>query len=325
VGLSDIFDIAKNSGRWKKYSRGVMIRCPVHADKNPSCAVWTDGKVIHVKCFAGCDSLDVADSLRTRGFVLSEREQRGYDRRDLSRTMKAARPVHDHDCAVRTMLARDIWDECRSAAGSPVEAYLANRGLSLAIVPRPDHTVRYHPHCPRGKSRQPAMVCSMRDVSSDRVIAVHRTYLKDWRKDGQPMVLGPCHETAIKLSPHSLLFANGRTFVPLLHVCEGLETAIGCLMLDYAPVWALGNAGAIRAFAPQLQIGELVVLADHDREILDGQGHLWRPGVSAAQVCVKAWRLAGWRASYELPECEGDDFADVAEREMQRLKVWAGK
>jgi len=126
------------------------------------------------------------------------------------------------------------------------------------------------------------------------------------------MMLGPSFETAIKLSPHGLLFANGRTFIPLLHIAEGVESGIGCLMLGCAPVWAVGSAGAMSSFPPQLQIGELIVMADFDRQQLDVHGNLWRPGVKAAEACVRNWRMMGWRAHYELPDREGDDFADVA-------------
>jgi|GEM_PF-1978735 len=312
--LSDIHAIAECCGRPKRYTRGWMCLCPCHEDRNPSCAVWYDGDRISVKCFAGCDSRDVADCLRAKGFVLSAREHNGYARRDLSKVVAAKRPATIHDNAVRTQQARDIWAESHRATGSPVADYLHNRGLDLGVVPFPDLTIRYHPHCPRGKLRQPAMISALRDISTDRIIAIHRTYLKNGRKDGTPMMLGPCFETAIKLSPHTEMFAGGRTFVHRLHVAEGVETAIACLMLKYKPVWALGSAGAIAAFGPQLQIGELIVMADHDRPILDARGLLWCPGESAASACVKAWRSAGWRARYEMPEQEGDDYADVAER-----------
>jgi len=314
-GLADIFDIAQACGRWKRYARGALIQCPCHNDPNPSCALWYGDGQIFCKCFSGCDWRDVQDSLRGRGFVMSLRESNGYAKRDLSQVTYARRPTPDHDNHVRTMLARDIWDEGYEALSSPIASYLMDRGLCLETVPEIDRTIRFHPRCPRGKERQSAMVCSLRDFATDHVIGIHRTYLRDGAKDGS-MMLGPSHETAVKVSPHTSMFARGRTFAPLLHVCEGVETAIGCLMLGFSPVWALGSAGAIERFEPQLAIGELIVLADHDRTITDCHGRQWQPGEKAARACVKNWRMAGWRAGYVMPQVEGEDFADVARRRI---------
>ena len=309
--LSDILEIAKACGKWKKYTRGVLVACPCHRDHTPSCALWYGNGIILCKCFAGCESHDIVDALRLKGFTLSEREQKAYCKRDLSQVATAKRPFISHDSQLRTMLARDLWAEGHSAVDSPVAVYLANRGLDLSVVPDVDRTIRFHPHCPRGKDRQAAMICSMRDVATDQLIGVHRTYLLYGRKDGA-MMLGASRETAVKLTPHRAMYGDGKTFAPRLCVCEGVETGIGALALGYGPVWALGNAGAIERFQPLLQVGELIVLADHDFEQTDCHGLPWRPGSRAAQRCVKAWRSAGWRAHLEMPRTEGEDWADVA-------------
>jgi len=302
--LSDIFKIAEACGTWKKYSRGVMILCPCHTDKNPSCAVWPGDHAILVKCFAGCDSKDIVDTLRGMGFTMSLRESDARKKRNLSQVIRAARPVIDQNSRVRTMLARALWDEAREAGASPVADYLTQRGLSLAVVPHLDHTIRYHPHCPRGKERHRAMLCSLRDIATDELIGIHRTFIDSQnRKDGQPMMLGSPTDTAIKLMPHADTFDHKRHFVSRLYVCEGVETGIGAMMQNYSPVWSLGTAGAIARLEPLLSVGELVVLADHDE-----------PGIAAAHCAVRRWREAGWAARFELPDHEGDDFADQARR-----------
>jgi len=159
------------------------------------------------------------------------------------------------------------------------------------------------------------MLCAMRDISTDDVIAVHRTFLNcNDGKDGPPMMLGPSFETAVKLTPHRAVFDAKRHFASLLHVCEGIETGIGALMLGFTPVWALGTAGAIERFEPMLSVGELLVLADHDREV--GLHHPFRPGIKAATACVRTWRAAGWRARWIAPTIEGEVYADVARREV---------
>jgi hypothetical protein len=59
-------------------------------------------------------------------------------------------------------LALRLWDEATSAAGTIVETYLRQRGLSLP--PRSDEVLRFHPACPRGGLRLPAMLGLMRDI-----------------------------------------------------------------------------------------------------------------------------------------------------------------
>jgi hypothetical protein len=51
-------------------------------------------------------------------------------------------------------MAQRLWSEAISPAGTPVEAYLASRGLSLP----PDAPLAFHPACPRRKERLPAML-----------------------------------------------------------------------------------------------------------------------------------------------------------------------
>jgi hypothetical protein len=145
------------------------------------------------------------------------------------------------------------------------------------------------------------MLSALRDFATDEVIAVHRRFLtEDARKDGKAMMLGPCAETAIKLSSHGETFPNDRHFTPQLHVVEGVETGIGALMLGFRPVWALGSSGAIARMEPLLSVGQLVVLADNDDA-----------GIKAARQAMRVWRDAGWSADYVSPEIQGEDYADV--------------
>ena len=299
--LSDIFDIARACGGAKKTGKGVTFRCPCHEDRTPSCSVIKGDHAIIVRCFAGCDKFDVLDALRGMGFTLSLRERDAREKRDLSQVISAKRVIVDHDSQMRTMLARKLWADAKDAWGSRVESYLLSRGLTLVALSDVDRTIRFHPNCPRGRDRQPAMICAMRDVSTDEVVAVHRTFLDVAnKKDGKPMMLGPCAEAAIKLTAHKQTFDFRRCFASRLYVDEGIETGIGALMLGFAPVWALGSAGAIAAFEPMLAVGELVVLADHDDV-----------GIRAARQAVGAWRFAGWQARFELPADEGTDYADA--------------
>ena len=59
-------DIAKGL-HGRRNGKGWMVRCPAHKDRNPSLHISEqDGKVL-VKCFAGCDQVDVIEALKGRG------------------------------------------------------------------------------------------------------------------------------------------------------------------------------------------------------------------------------------------------------------------
>jgi len=267
----------------------------------PSCSAIKGDHAVIIKRFGGCDKHDVLDALRGMGLVLSLRERDAREQRDLSRVVRAKRVIIDRDSQARTILARKLWADAKDAKGSRVESYLTARGLMLAALSDVDRTIRFHPNCPRGRERQPAMICAMRDVATDEITAVHRTFLSIAdKKDGKPMMLGPCAEAAIKLTAHKHTFDYRRCFASRLCVCEGVESGIPSLMPGFKPVWALGSAGAIAAFEPMLAVGELIALADHDDV-----------GIRAARQVVGTWRFAGWQARFEMPPEDGQDYADA--------------
>jgi len=173
--------------------------------------------------------------------------------------------------------------------------YLAMRGLSLpAELDGP--VVRFHPRCPRGRERAPALVVLFRDLIDDVPRAIQRIYIgRDYRKDGKPMMLGPVGGCAMKLGPRG----------PKLCVCEGFETGLALIMLGYGPVWALGSAGALARLPVLDGVEELVVAYDNDLA-----------GKMAASVVLETWRA---RATPITVDREGCDFADVCAERMGTL------
>jgi putative DNA primase/helicase len=80
--------------------------------------------------------------------------------------------------------ARRVWREAVAPAGTLVETYLASRGLTLP----PDAPLAFHPHCPRGPERSPAMVALMTDPATAEPCGIHRTFLAS---DGRGKAPGP--------------------------------------------------------------------------------------------------------------------------------------
>ena len=73
-----------------------------------------------------------------------------------------------------------IWRETVGLLNSGAEAYLLAR---LGKLPGDLEDLRFHPRCPRGGHRLPAMVALMRDAISNVPTGIHRTYLAR-RPDG---------------------------------------------------------------------------------------------------------------------------------------------
>jgi hypothetical protein len=137
-------------------------------------------------------------------------------------------------------LAKRIWSECRLVADTPVERYLASRGITM----EPPPTIRFHPalkHGPTGLLA-PAMVAAVTDWPSQEVLAIHRTFLKADGSDKarisqNKMMLGPCAGGAVRLA------VSGDELV----LAEGLETAMSVLQSIGKPTWATLSTSGLKA------------------------------------------------------------------------------
>ena len=124
--------IAKTLGG-RRVGTGWIARCPAHDDGKPSLSVRNSqqGKVL-VRCHAGCEQARVITALRSRG--LWEKDNRRRFTRPAPRAAANDRP--DRDDAKRSEVALAIWQSATAADGTPVEAYLRQRGLHLPTPPR---------------------------------------------------------------------------------------------------------------------------------------------------------------------------------------------
>lgn len=193
-------------------------------------------------------------------------------------------------------LAHRLWKEGQPAKASPVEQYLASRGLWLPA----DAPLRFHPACPRGRGgeRLPAMVALMTDPVTGEACGVHRTFLAP---DGRGKAPGQAKMMAgaagvVRLVPDEEVSLG-------LGIAEGIETALAVAQFcGWAPVWAALSAGAITSFPILRGVECLTICADGDAA-----------GMDAARACAERWRDAGCEASI-LEAPAGEDFLDAAER-----------
>jgi hypothetical protein len=204
-------------------------------------------------------------------------ERLGYDRR------RQRRPVED-----RSAGAVALWNNAQDPERT-VRLYLARRGLAL-----PDdvagRVVRFHPACPRGQDRQPAMLTAFRTIAHDRLVAIHRTFLSDDGRKLDRRMLGPVANAAIKVDPDEAVELG-------LFIGEGFETCLAARMLGFRPTWALGSAGAIGNFPVLAGIEAITFLAETDDNGANAR---------AARSCARKWIAAGHEAYVVVPGIGGD-------------------
>ena len=141
------------------------------------------------------------------------------------------------------------------------------------------------------------MVAPLRDIRTNEIIGVHRTYLARDGRGKAPiepprMVLGRLKDACIKLTADEDV-AEG------LHIGEGIETCVACIQRDFRPMWACVSEGGIRDFPVLSGVECLTIAADHDHA-----------GLRAAQTCAERWQAAGHEVFIRWPEGLGRDFAD---------------
>jgi hypothetical protein len=193
-------------------------------------------------------------------------------------------------------VARQVWNEAVDAGGTPVERYLASRGLTLP----PGAPISFHPACPRGAERLPAMLAMMSHPLTGEPCGVHRTSLAtngSGKAEGQAkMMLG--HAGVVRLVPDEEVELG-------LGLAEGIGTSLAVMQeFGWRPVWGATSAGAIAGFPVLLGLEAITVFADAD----DGG-----VGLKAATACAKRWSEARLDARIMIAPSERD-FADLVER-----------
>lgn len=279
---------AKRSGRqW-------VCRCVAHEDRDPSMLIFSGREegAVQVRCLAGCTPGEIIDVLRDRGLWGGDEVPKAAPRKST-----AALSTNQH-----RELARLIFSQAVPIASTMAAVYLGGRDILDVALDCPD--IRFHPSCPRGEERRPAIVVAMRDMRTYSVCAIQRIYLASPGfgtvvKDGTPMMLGPAGGCAMMLH-----LVRGRS----LNVAEGLESALAVIAMDHWPVWAMGSAGAIATLPVIDGVDELVIWADHDR-LNPKTGR--RPGQDAANECASRWSQARRSVVIQTPRIEGWDAADV--------------
>ena len=176
-----------------------------------------------------------------------------------------------------------------------MESYLNHRRLLLQSIPR---CIRYHPslyHKPSGKSF-PVMLSAVTKYGSDKIVALHRTYLKvdgSDKADISPnkMMLGQVKGAAVMLT------STNSTLV----IAEGIETALSVYAATGFSTWASLSAwGMVSVQVPPVDITqEIIITADADAT-----------GIASANKLAVRLLDEGYKVSIAMPS-QGTDFNDL--------------
>lgn len=271
----------------RKVGQGWTARCPAHDDREPSLSIRDAEGMVLVRCHAGCDQRDVITALKERG--LWDGKKRSSLRQSHRRKVSQQRP--DPHQAERSAVALSIWQSTISAGCTPVETYLASRGLTCSLPP----SLRFH----RGLKHPsggiwPCMVALVTLGADDTPLAIHRTFLAREGRGKAPvepakMMLGPCCGGALRLGEPG----------EVLMIGEGIETCLAAMQATGHPAWAALSTSGLRALDLPGCVREVIVLADGDD-----------PGEAAARGCALRWMRQGRRVRIARPP-RGLDFNDV--------------
>lgn len=279
--LIPIMDIAERLGiaDLKRGGREWVGPCPVCGGRdrfgiNPDKGVWNcrhcgagDGikLVSHV---LGCDFKGALSWLMGEAGVDLDPAEAARRKAEAAEKEAKRRAHAEKKRAEAIRQAREIWNGCKPAAGTPVSHYLRLRGLPDWIADAPPDALRFHPALPYmvpsgdGRSyieahRGPAMVAGCLGPDG-RITAVHRTWLDLTRAKGKAKIVyggeeqpakkiwGSKKGTAIRLT-----HARGSDFRTLV-MGEGIETTLTAMAADAyfcAAYWAgvdLGNMSGQR-------------------------------------------------------------------------------
>lgn len=291
----------------KRSGRQWSCKCPAHEDRAPSLIVFDGTDRVQVRCMAGCSPLDVIAELRRRGLWDTRdyqrraqldrpgRETPGYDLIDSNEYSRRCNPDNQPLQAPMSDYALRIWKESEDAHGTLAEKYLHGRDLVLPPFGS-TQVIRYHPACPHGKARRPALIALFRDDETDRAKSIQRIFITPDAKKDCAMMLGPVGGCAMKL-------AITAERPDVLNICEGLETGLALAEAGINPIWAVGSAGGIQSFPVLHGITKLVIWADNDGA-----------GLFAAEQCLRNYCNEGREVIIRTPENEDTDFADLVER-----------
>jgi hypothetical protein len=211
--------------------------------------------------------------------------------------------------------ALDAWDGATPAAGSLVESYLRNRGITSP----PQATIRFLERQRNWSDDRiyAAMIALVQRVPGEDDHAdldgaaslidagAHFTFLEEGELDDKvvkaaidasKLTLGQLRHGGVWLSPFEKIAKQ-------LAVADGIETALSVMQITKLPTVAALSAAGMQSLRWPPQVRQLSIAADNDEA-----------GLKVAKVLLERALRAGLQAQIKIPARGKNDFNDLLRR-----------
>lgn len=240
-------------------SGGVSFRAPGHGAGDLSARILPNASMRNgyaVTSFAGDNPLMLRDYVDEH-CNLPRWEKRPRDHQPDPQEIARQERAREAEAKIKASRVQWIWRQAkRDPRGTLVERYLNEHRKVNLPSDVCGHAIRFHPAGPWETTRVPMMLCAFRDIYTDEVVGLHRTWLDpETGAKIDRMMLGRAKGVAIKLTHDSEVTMG-------LHVAEGVESALAGMMLNMTPMWAMGSTSGIGALPVLSGIGCLTVCAE---------------------------------------------------------------
>ena len=272
----------------RREGRNWRCHCPLHGGRSLYVRDGDGGRIL-VKCWSGCDSIDVLAELRRMGLNSVER---GPVRPNFIETRR-------DDENRRRDYALRIWRESWHGSGSLAATYLAGRGLKPNPWPA---SLRFHPHCPRTGVPLPAMLGLVEHVNNGP-IGILRTFLND---DGTKANVEPAKAMLGPVGGGAVRFGMP-TAGQELAIGEGIESTLSVAIACKKPAWAALSAGGIEQLILPPKATRVVICADNDSNGV---------GQRAAHKAAQRFLREGRSVRIAVPPVSDTDFNDLMIRKQ---------
>lgn len=311
--MTSLASLARQLGGTVTSRNSILIPTPGHGREDRGTSVTFDpaapgGFLVH--SFNGGDELAIKDMVAA-ALGLPRFEASQQRERDEIRHRVAFRAEPDATAVKRSEFAASLWAEAKPIGGTIAETYLNARRIAIPFCLYSGDAIRFLAACPFKLNsgevvRLPAMLAAMVAIKGSEFQGISRTALlpdgsgkvkmRGMPDDGR-MMLGSAKGAVVKLSADDDVTLG-------LHLAEGVETALSCMTMGFAPIWATLSAGTLEKFPALPGVEHLTIFADNDES---------GTGSDAARECAERWADAGAEVTVNTPPVMDTDFNDILE------------
>ncbi|MGE0698284.1 MAG: toprim domain-containing protein [Hyphomicrobiaceae bacterium] len=231
------------------------------------------------------DLIMIATGLDFRGAVRWARDWLGWEQttpeerrrtaEQMARRRAEAQARAAEDTARNRRRAQALWLQAEArVAGTPVEAYLAGRGIDVARLPHVPRALRFAVRSHRESERTFPAMLAMMTGPDEQFWSLHCTFLAEDGRDKAPVE--PQRKMWPSMTGSAIRLARGETGLSIgeatkqglldtLCLCEGVEDGLSlALACPELRIWAVGSLANLAHVRLPACCAEVIVAADND-------------------------------------------------------------